>query len=208
MSFSLSIILKELILYFCKVTQIKMHINYLPSIGYFQKMLANDNVVLHLADNYIRKSLRNRTYILGANGKLILSIPTTKLGDESRLFENIELSYAENWQKQHWKSIESAYRRSPYFEFYEDYFMEFYNKQEYKYLWELNYELILLIIKLLKIDKSVLLEKEELIKSNNEYNLIKACQYQQVFVNKLPFVENLSIIDLIFNKGPQSIMYL
>ncbi len=171
-------------------------------------MLADDNVILHLADNYIRKSLRNRTYILGANGKLILSIPTTKLVDESRLFENIELSYAENWQKQHWKSIESAYRRSPYFEFYEDYFVEFYTKQEFKYLWELNYELILLIIKLLKIDKSVTLEKQQVIKSNNEYNLIKPCVYQQVFVNKLPFVENLSVIDLIFNKGPQSLMFI
>lgn len=208
MTFSLSIILKELILYFCKVTQFKMHINYLPSIGYFQQMLANDNVILHLADNYIRKSLRNRTYILGANGKLILSIPTTKLGDESRLFENIELSYAENWQKQHWKSIESAYRRSPYFEFYEDYFVGLYKEQKHKYLWEFNHELILLILKLLKVNKTVLLEKEQVINRANEYNLIKSCEYQQVFVNKIPFVENLSIIDLIFNKGPHCLMYI
>lgn len=171
-------------------------------------MLANDNVVLHLADNYIRKSLRNRTYILGANGKLILSIPTTKLADESRFFENIELSYAENWQKQHWKSIESAYRRSPYFEYYEHYFIKFYSENQFQYLWELNYELILLIIKVLKIEKSVLLDKHELINTPNEYNLIRPCTYQQVFVNKLPFVENLSIIDLIFNKGPQSLMFL
>lgn len=208
MSFSLSFILKELILYFCKVTQFKMHINYLPSIGYFQQLLSNDNNVLHLSDVYLRKSLRNRTYILGANGKLILSIPTTKLGDENRLFKNIELSYAENWQKQHWKSIESAYRRSPYFEFYEDHFLKFYKEQNHKFLWELNYELILLIIKLLKINKEIKLETAETINSLNEYNLIKPCQYQQVFVNKIPFVENLSIIDLIFNKGPQSSMFI
>lgn len=171
-------------------------------------MLSDDNIVLHLADNYVRKSLRNRTYILGANGKLILSIPTTKLGEESRLFRNIELSYAENWQKQHWKSIESAYRRSPYFEFYEDYFLKLYKEQKHKYLWEFNHELILLIIKLLKIDKEIHLESEEIITSQNVYNLIKPCQYQQVFVNKVPFVENLSIIDLIFNKGPQSLMFI
>ena len=185
-----------------------MHINYLPSIGYFQQMLADDNSTLHLADRYIRKSLRNRTYILGANGKLILSIPTTKLGDDSRMFEHIELSYAENWQKQHWKSIQSAYRRSPYFEFYEDYFLKFYSEQGYQYLWEFNYELILLIIKLLKIEKTIILNREETFNKPNEYNLVKPCEYQQVFVNKLPFVENLSIIDLIFNKGPQSKIYI
>lgn len=185
-----------------------MHINYLPSIGYFQQMLANDNATLHLVDRYIRKSSRNRTYILGANGKLILSIPTTKLGDDSRMFDHIELSYAENWQKQHWKSIQSAYRRSPYFEFYEDYFLKFYSEKGHKYLWEFNYELIALIIKLLKIDKTVILNKEDTFNNPNKYNLIKPCEYQQVFVNKLPFVENLSIIDLIFNKGPQSINHI
>lgn len=185
-----------------------MHINYLPSIGYFQKMLKEPNASLHLSDHYSRKSLRNRTFILGANGKLLLSIPTTKLDQVNRMYEQIEISYAENWQKQHWKSIESAYRRSPFFEFYEDYFNRFYKEQNFKYLWEYNYELILLIISILKVDIKVELEKVETISSLNEYNLIKPCNYQQVFANKLAFEENLSIIDLIFNKGPQSKLYL
>ena len=185
-----------------------MHINYLPSIGYFQKIIAEDHVLLHKADVYSRKSLRNRTYILGANGKLLLSIPTTKLSSEDRLYENIEISYSENWQKQHWKSIESAYRRSPYFEFYEDHFVKFYKEQPHKFLWEFNYELTLLLIKLLKLDQSIHLEEVETINSNNEYKLLKPCNYQQVFVNKIHFEENLSIIDLIFNKGPQSKSYL
>lgn len=185
-----------------------MHINYLPSIGYFQKILSDSNAKLHLADNYNRKSLRNRTYILGANGRLLLSIPTTKLDNSNRTYESIEISYAENWQKQHWKSIESAYRRSPYFEFYEDYFSKFYQKQDYKLLWEYNYQLILLIINILKLDVDLKLDTSETISSINEYNLIKPCSYQQVFANKLAFEENLSVIDLIFNKGPQSKTYL
>lgn len=185
-----------------------MHINYLPSIGYFQKMLTESNVKLYLSDNYQRKSLRNRTFILGANGKLLLSIPTTKLDNSNRAYQQIEISYAENWQKQHWKSIESAYRRSPYFEFYEDYFYKFYKEQDYKFLWEYNYQLILLIIKLLKIDVMPNLETIETISSINEYNLIKPCIYQQVFANKLAFEENLSVIDLIFNKGPQSKLFI
>lgn len=185
-----------------------MHINYLPSIGYFQSLLSNSNVKLHLSDNYHRKSLRNRTYILGANGKLLLSIPTIKLDNNNRLYENIEISYSENWQKQHWKSIESAYRRSPYFEFYEDYFSKFYNNQDFKYLWEFNYELILLIVRILKLEVQFELVKNEIITNNNDYQLLKKCEYQQVFANKLAFEENLSIIDLIFNKGPQSKTYL
>ncbi len=183
-----------------------MHINYLPNIAYFQYLLSDEkSLVLHLKDNYSRQTYRNRTEIAGPNGKLVLSIPTQKLDKNNREYKNIKISYSENWQKQHWKSMESAYRRSPYFEFYEDKFKRYYFNQDIEFLWEYNFELISLIISILRLNLELKIDKENKIEQENNYPLLKTVSYQQVFSNKYSFIENLSVIDLIFNKGPQSL---
>lgn len=185
-----------------------MQIHYLPNIAYFQELLSNEEFILHLNDVYSRRTFRNRTEIVGPNGKLILTIPTLKLDAENRKFENIKLSYSESWLKQHWKSLESAYRRSVYFEYYEDKFKHLYSEPRFEHLWEFNFELINIINGILKTNKSIVLNREEASPVEKSYALKFTKEYQQVFSNKVPFEPNLSILDLIFNVGPQSTNYL
>ncbi len=185
-----------------------MHINYLPNIAYFQELLHNKEFIFHLNDIYHRQTFRNRTEIVGPNGKMVLSIPTVKLEPGERKFENIRISYSESWLKQHWKSFESAYRRSAYFEYYEDKFKELYKKPSYEYLWEFNYELVKVILTLLKVQEAPVVNREDKIEVKDYNTLIINKQYIQVFSNKIDFIENLSIIDLLFNTGPNAKQYL
>ncbi len=181
-----------------------MHILYLPSIGYFQHLLKEKECILHLNDQYSRQTHRNRTEIVGPNGKMILTIPTQKLEPLERKYENIKVSYSEPWLKQHWKSFESAYRRSVYFEYYEDKLRPMYSNPSYEFLWEFNTELIKIVFSMLKLNHEIILDREEEIDKSITYNLLHNTEYQQVFSNKLNFEPNLSIIDLIFNLGPQA----
>ena len=97
---------------------------YLPPIYWFSKFLNEDQISLEQWENFPKQTYRNRTNIYGANGKLSLVIPIKHTG--KRQMKDIEISYAENWQKIHWKSIKTAYQSSPYFEFYEDKLGEIY----------------------------------------------------------------------------------
>lgn len=185
-----------------------MQIHYLPNIAYFQALFKEDELVLHLNDTYSRRTYRNRTEITGPNGKMILTIPTVKLDSFEREYRNIKLSYSELWLKQHWKSFESAYRRSIYFEYYEDKFRPMYDSPKYEYLWEFNYELMKIIHSVLKTNKQLVLNETELCPKESKYKLSYKKEYQQVFSNKYAFEPNLSVLDLIFNTGPQAIHYI
>jgi hypothetical protein len=185
-----------------------MKIYYLPNIAYFQELITLDIVRFDLEEVYRRQTYRNRTEIVGANGKMVLSIPTQKLEMGQRAYQNIKISYSEPWLKQHWKSLESAYRRSAYFEFYEDKLKLFYEKPTYEYLWEYNFGLTKFLMNALKIEKEIQLE-EEVVHEDSYSNKLKINKkYFQVFSNKMPFVENLSVLDLLFNMGPSAKIYL
>lgn len=99
--------------------KILLPVFYLPPISWFSEFLKEENeVVLEQFENFPKQTYRNRTNVYGANGKLSLIIPIHHTGE--RCFKNLEISYVEDWQKLHWKSIKNAYQSSPYFEFYED----------------------------------------------------------------------------------------
>ncbi len=185
-----------------------MQIHYLPNIAYFQTLFKNEELVLHLNDTYSRRTFRNRTEIMGPNGKMIMTIPTVKLDSFEREYKNIRISYSESWLKQHWKSFESAYRRSIYFEYYEDKFRPMYDNPRFEYLWEFNFELMKIIVSTLKSNKNLVLNELEECPKESSYKLSFNKEYTQVFSNKYPFVPNLSVIDLIFNTGPQAIHYI
>lgn len=185
-----------------------MQIHYLPNIAYFQNLYKDEQLLLHLNDTYSRRTFRNRAEIMGPNGKMLLTIPSVKLDSFEREYKNIRISYSESWLKQHWKSFESAYRRSIYFEYYEDKFRVMYDKPRFEYLWEFNYELMKIVVSTLKSGKSIVLNEIDDCPKENSYNLILNKEYQQVFSNKYSFEPNLSILDLIFNTGPQAIHYI
>ncbi len=197
---------------------------YWPNLHYFFYVLKSNSVRIEQYENYQKQSFRNRTQILSANGVLDLSIPVNKRNIKETT-RDIQISYKENWQIKHWRAITSAYKNSPYFEFFEEDIKPFY-KEKYELLLEYNEAQLILILKILKLQKriqrSVVYQKttEELIdlreiihpkKENNQnkkLTTILNTPYYQTFGAKHGFTPNLSILDLLFNKGLGTIDYL
>lgn len=131
--------------------------------------------------------------------------------------KDIQISYAENWQKQHWKSLKSAYQSSPYFEYYEDKLIELFKNKE-KFLLDFNLQSISIIQNILKIEKAYSLNSEYQktpleFDYRNQFSTKKETklqmeEYYQLFSDKYGFLKNLSIIDIVCNKGPETITYL
>jgi len=168
-------------------------------------------------EHFEKQSFRNRCEIYGANGKLSLSIPLKKWKNHS-ITKDIQISFDENWQNQHWRSIESAYRASPFFEFYEADIKPLFFKKE-KFLLDYNQLLEREIKNTLDIHSKIELTKfydaqiadfRQLIHPKNDFLIseVEYPKYMQVFEEKNGFIQNLSILDLLFNLGPKSTDYL
>jgi len=192
---------------------------YLPPVQYTSKFLLTDPVRIENHENYQKQSYRNRCYIYGANGCQCLVIPVIKQGGENKAIAEVEIDYQYPWQKIHLRSIQSAYRNSPFYEFYADDFNEFF-REKIPLLTDWNLNLLLYILKVLNIAstpvKTSIFEKNP-GGTNDFRNAIhpklqtalpdekfKPVIYQQVFRDRYGFIPNLSIIDLIFNEGPQA----
>jgi hypothetical protein len=186
---------------------------YLPNIHYMAWVVSQKEIALVTHNPYQKQTFRNRTEIYGANGKLKLTIPIVHSKTKERqIDEAVAIHYENSWQKDHWKSLEAAYRSSPFFEFYEDDFHPFYH-QKFEKLMDFNIALIQKVLSL--IDAEVkLLPKEKTADEFNDMIIAKYevkkenPHYQQVFQSKHGFINNLSILDLLFNLGPQSLEYL
>ena len=192
--------------------KIIIHPTYFPNIFSFKTIINSTNILFEVNDHYVKQTLRNRTSIHAANGKLKLSVPVKFSSTKKEKYKDIKICYDSNWQKIHLKSIESAYKNSPFYDFFEDYFINFYNKKE-KFLVDLNYSSIRLIFEILEkelnynftneyLEKYVDLTDYRSLLTNKNFNeKVDFKNYTQVFQEKNGFIENLSSIDLIFNKG-------
>ena len=189
-----------------------------PIIQYVAIVNCN-GVVFENEDNYQKQTYRNRYYIYGANGKQLLNIPIIHNKNKGYLkTKDVLIDKSYSWPKLHIKSLQTSYRSSPYFEFYEDELLNLFNNK-FKYLIDLNIQSFQLILDFLQVDlpfdktNEYHLEYDNTLdfrnlanaKSKSEY-LFK--NYTQVFDNKFGFVSNLSILDLIFNEGPNALEYL
>jgi len=194
--------------------QIVLPTAFFPNLAYFSILLNDKAIHIEAYEHFVKQSLRNRCVINGPQGKLTLSIPLVHSGNKT-LTGNKIISYQEKWQNKHWRAIESAYRNSPYFEYFEDEIKKLFFEQK-ELLIDFNESLILCISKLLR--KNI-----ELIKTKNyqsTYNLDLReekkisdqvqhfPEYYQVFKSSIGFTANLSILDLLFNEGLFSVDYL
>ena len=201
-------------------TAVLMELQYLPPVGSIMKMVEVGKVIFEQHEHYTKRTYRNRCQILAANGILNLSIPLQKGKHQQLPIRKVGISYADNWQVQHWRSIKSAYGRAPFFEYYGEEVKEIFDKK-HPFLFDLNLELFQLIIELMQleieVDFSKTYEKTPaegifdgrnsiLPKKNNE--AISFQKYPQVFEDKHGFVPNLSILDLLFCYGTQAYQVL
>jgi hypothetical protein len=189
---------------------------YFAPISHWKEIISG-NILWELNQNFNKQTLRNRTYIYGPNKILKLSIPI-KHSKESFTLENTLIENDFQWQKDHWKSIQSAYKSSPFFEFYEDGLRNLYFNN-YNKLSVFNIECIKLVYEWLDISTKSSFTKTFKEKYNTEIDLRDMAEknfddkfivkeYIQVFSPNHGFKNNLSILDLVFNQGPNSISYL
>lgn len=189
---------------------------YLPPISYFSGLKDFEgNFLIEKEEHFPKQTYRNRAKIYSPNGILDLIIPVVRGSKVHTKVKDVKISNDYRWQRLHWKSLESCYRNSAYFEYYEDELFRFYETR-YDYLFDYNTELIQWILKQLKkteslqytaeYEKNIPLEldfRSKLHFKGTEPD-IGFKPYFQVFDDRHGFIPNLSIVDLLFNQGPQS----
>jgi hypothetical protein len=197
---------------------------YLAPIEYYSKLLQYDRIFIEQHDHYMKESYRNRCRICGPSGAITLTVPVVKPDTPKAEMRDIRISDHGNWRHMHWNAIESAYNTTPYFEFYRDYFAPFYEK-EYTFLIDFNEALCRMICDLIDMQPDMR-RTDEYLKSfaEGEYDFRDIIHpkkdysqfdteftphpYYQVFHEKLGFIANLSIVDMLFNCGPESLVLL
>lgn len=200
--------------------KILLHPTYFGSIAQYVAIAKASSIIFEGWDNYQKQTYRNRTIIYGANGALNLNLPIVHTKKEGRqLYKDVQIAHQFNTLNNHWKSLEAAYRTSPYFEFYEDELRSLFEGKP-KFLFDFNYKTIEFIFEALQLEiehsktESYQLEPIEVL---DYRNLVIAknkdigshfSSYIQVFNNKHGFLPNLSILDLLFNEGPNTLSYL
>ena len=197
---------------------------YLAPVEYYAHMLAADKVWVEQHDHYMKQTYRNRCIIAGPSGRIDLTVPTVKPDCLKCPTKDIRISDHGNWRHLHFYALESAYGHTPYFEYYRDDFVPFYEKK-YDYLIDFNEALQEMICALIdmqpcmkrtseyikEVDNGAL-DLREVIHPKHDYamedEVFKVVPYYQVFQEKLGFIPNLSIVDLLFNLGPESLLLL
>lgn len=191
--------------------------SYFAPICQFGMIYQSDNIVFEVHDNFQKQTYRNRCYIYGANGKQLLNIPIShsknRLKTKTR---DVKIEDGSSWQKQHYKSLKSAYNSSPFFEFYEDDLMALFDKN-HRFLLDLNLDTFEFINDALELHLNYTKTQEYHDSVDHDYRILAnpkvninylSNSYTQVFDDKYGHIENLSILDLLFMEGPNSISFL
>jgi hypothetical protein len=191
---------------------------YFGSIAYWLGIIQSDKLWFEVCDNYQKQTLRNRCIILGANGSLSLSIPVKYSQNNRQLYRDVRIAYDSDWQQLHLKSLASAYQMSPFYEYYIAEIEALFLKQ-WEYLIEFNFASLKTLANCLELPMNYQKTKVFALDYDHGMDLrslsekkatspVKLKPYTQVFSQKFGFVSNLSILDLLFNEGPNSENYL
>jgi len=196
---------------------ILIHPTYFPSISHYIAMIQADSVTFEMEDNFQKQTNRNRMYIYSPNGIQLLNVPVKHSIDKHQKYKDVRIENDFGWQKNHFKSLEAAYRTSPFFEYFEDDFRPLFEKKQ-EFLMDLNLELFELVNSSLGIkidaqktteyfhDATEYIDFRSLVNGKKDGTQIE--EYTQVFGDKHGFLSNLSILDLLFNEGRYAVDYL
>lgn len=197
---------------------ILIHPTYFPSISHFVAMVQADSITFEVEDNFQKQTNRNRMYIYSPNGIQLLNIPLKHSPNNRRQkFKDSRIEPAFDWQKQHFKSLEAAYRTSPFFEYFEDDIRPVFEKR-HEFMMDLNFEIHEVLGRCLGVnfDYSKTSEYFHEVLGVNDFRYLANGKkdtsefeaYTQVFGDKHGFLNNLSILDLLFNEGRYALDYL
>jgi hypothetical protein len=191
---------------------------YLPPVEYFSLFLYADEILIEKEENYLKQSYRNRCYILSPHGRQILSVPVYLGSQHKTPVKEIRIDYSKRWQQVHLGALTASYSSAPYFQYYfENIERIIAGKNEF--LIDLNTELTALMMNMLKLDLRLSyttdFQPEGSVENDYRYRIspkkpsrFAVREYLQVFKNSSGFVQPLSILDLIFNVGPEAVNYL
>lgn len=192
---------------------------YLPPVEYFAQLHRHkNNVLIEKEEHLIKQTYRNRAQVYSPDGPLSLVVPIVKGAKVHTKVKDVKISYDFKWQRLHWLSLQACYRRSAFFEYYEDDFARFYEDKT-EFLFDYNEQLLRLLLKLMKMKVELKFtdeyfpeypDLEDFRKSINDKKATAFEQkpYFQVFEDRKGFLPNLSIVDLLFSQGPQAINHL
>ena len=190
---------------------------YFPCISYMARFLAESEPVVEIWETYHKQTYRNRCRVMTANGVESLSVPVVKENGNHTMTKDITISPTEPWQHIHSRCLESAYKASPYFDHYYDYLKPIFEGR-FERLVDLNDAALQAVLKMLKVNKEIVHTTDYIREAENDLrevfspkkpfdeNLFPA--YYQVFSEKFSFASDLSVLDLIFNEGPEAMGYL
>ncbi|WP_242119615.1 WbqC family protein [Aestuariivivens sediminicola] len=195
-----------------------IHPTYFPSIAHFVAIVKAENIMFETDDNFVKQTYRNRTHIYSPNGKLVLNIPVVHSQKNRQKYRDVKIFNAQKWQQIHWKSILTAYSNSPFFEFYKDELAPLF-KKPHEFILDFNLSCFESICSCLQLNLNLRFSKSytETVKNFTDFrHLVNAKKekaygfrpYVQVFHAKYGFIPNLSILDLLFNEGPNTVNYL
>lgn len=205
------------------MSNILVNTAYFPPVQYFSEIKGCSEILVEQYESYGKQSYRNRCDIMTANGVMTLSVPVVKGASLKILTKDVLVDYSTNWQKLHFKGIESAYKNSPYYDYYMDNFMPFFERKE-KYLLDLNTKILRELMENIGLRRPLSFTEDYYPAPENHEDLRDVIHpkpsrrrterpftpkpYHQTFAERFPFVPNLSIIDLLFNMGPETDGYL
>ncbi len=188
------------------MSSLLLPIAYLPPVSYLSECKSAAKIIIEQHEHFVKQTIRNRCEIYGPNGKQLLVVPVIHENLFRTPVNKVKISYAERWNKIHWRSIEAAYRNAPYFEYFENELAEIF-KEPGEYLFEFNLRLLKIIFKYFKIEQFHLsdeflnfkneLEDLRLRDWNKDFSSVQ--NYHQVFQERHGFINNLSCIDKLFN---------
>jgi hypothetical protein len=192
---------------------------YLPPVQYFSRLNQHkQNILIEQDEHLVKQTYRNRAHVYSPDGLLALTVPVVKGSKVHTSIKEVKISYDFKWQRLHWMSLQSCYRRSAYFEYYEDDFARFY-EDKFDYLFDYNEQLLRMLLGMMKIKTELhfTADYQPAYPGMADYRLsfsakkdpdLEQKPYFQVFEERKGFLKNLSIVDLLFNQGPQTINYL
>ena len=196
------------------------HPLYLAAVPFYARLYASESIVIDDVAPFVKQTFRNRAVIATENGTQSLTIPVVHDGGKVAM-RDVRISEHGNWRHQHWNAIVSAYRKSPFFDYYADDFAHFFEERD-GFLMDFNLRLHGVVSELLGLERKVGFLSDEAFDSTGAVDLRRIAEpkaletvdgvalqpYYQVFAQRNGFISSLSVLDLLFNMGPEGLLVL